>query len=319
MHGRQDESSACPAVLKGRCVKTTKLTDTTYAYLMILPVFLLLASVMIVPLFQTIWYSFHEYLVFEGGALSFVGLQNYRDLLLDERFFNAMKNTLLFTVITVSFQLLFGFVIAMTLHKAFAGRWIIRVAVLLPWALPTIINSLLFRWMFDANFGLINDLLLRMGIISNPVNWLISPLGANFTIYFTQTWKMSSYMGLILLAGLQSIPESLYESAKVDGAGKFRQFFSITLPLLRPSILIALIFRSLIALQVFDVVFAITQGGPGISTETMVYAIYMRTFRYTEFGPGSAYSFVLTLLILVCGMLYIRALYRKTSAMGTGV
>lgn len=192
------------------------------------------------------------------------------------------------------------------------------MTVLLPWALPTIINSLLFRWMFDGNFGLFNDILMRLHVISRQVSWLASPFGANFAIDVTQIWKVSSLVGLILLAGLQSIPRSLYESARVDGAGEFLQFFRITLPLLKPAILVALIFRTLIALQVFDVIFAMTRGGPGDTTESLVYAIYMQTFRYTAFGYSSSLSVLLSILILAFGFLYVRSLYRNESATGMG-
>jgi multiple sugar transport system permease protein len=293
-------------------------SDRAFAWVMIAPVLIILGAVMIIPFIEILRMSFVKYDVFAGGMTSFVGLENYKNMFSDPRFYNALWNTIKFTFITVTFQLLFGLGIAVVLNEKFKGRTVIRVAVLLPWALPTIINSLLFRWMFDSKFGLFNDILMRLGLVATPVDWLVSGVGASFAIYVTQIWKMSSYMGLIILAGLQSIPDNLYESARVDGASGWTQFIRITLPLIRPAVIVAVIFRTVIALQVFDVVYAMTKGGPGLATETMVYSIYMQTFRYTEFGYGSTLSVFLSLVIMFFGILYARGLYRRESATGMG-
>lgn len=296
-----------------------KIPDRTFGLLLTIPAFLFLIAVMIFPLIRVINMSFFDYRVFEGGKMIYVGLKNFREAFADARFLNAVLNTLQFTIVTVGFQFIIGLFIALILDKQFRGRSLIRMAVLLPWALPTVINSLLFRWMFDGQFGLFNDILIRIGIVSRPVNWLASPLGATFAIYFTQIWKVSSLVGLILLAGLQSIPQTIYESATVDGAGELRKFFKLTLPLLRPAIIVVLIFRSLVALQVFDVIYAMTKGGPADATESVVYNIYMQTFLFTEFGYGSAMSLLLSVLILLFGFMYIRGFYRQESTMGEGV
>ncbi len=296
-----------------------KIPDRTFGLLLTIPAFLFLIAVMIFPLIRVINMSFYDYRVFEGGKMIYVGFKNFREAFIDKRFLNAVLNTLQFTVVTVGFQFIIGLFIALILDKQFRGRSLIRMAVLLPWALPTVINSLLFRWMFDGQFGLFNDILLRTGIVNRPVNWLASPVGATFAIYFTQIWKVSSLVGLILLAGLQSIPQTIYESATVDGAGEIRKFFKLTLPLLRPAIIVVLIFRSLVALQVFDVIYAMTKGGPADATESVVYNIYMQTFLFTEFGYGSAMSLLLSVLILIFGFLYIRGFYRQESTIGEGV
>jgi multiple sugar transport system permease protein len=292
--------------------------DRTFGLLLTIPAFAVLGMVMVFPLLRVVQLSVNDYKVFEGGRLVFVGLKNYREAFQDPRFYNAVVNTLLFTLITVTFQMFFGMLIALILDREFRGRWIMRMAILLPWALPNVVNALLFRWMFDGQFGLFNDILLRLGIVREPVTWLVTPAGASFAIYFTQIWKVSSLVGLILLAGLQSIPREIYESARVDGAGDWKQFFRLTLPLLRPAIIVALIFRSLVALQVFDVIYAMTKGGPGDATESLVYNIWMHIFAYNEFGYGSALSVLLSILILAFGFLYIRGFYRNESVMGEG-
>lgn len=292
--------------------------DKVFGLLLTLPVFAVLGMVMVFPLARVVQLSFNDYKVFEGGRLVYIGLENFEVAFRDPRFYNTVLNTLLFTVITVSFQMFFGMLIALLLDREFRGRTLMRMAILLPWALPNVINALLFRWMFDGQFGLFNDILMRLHIVEAPVNWLVTRLGASFAIYFTQIWKVSSLVGLILLAGLQSIPRSIYESARVDGAGGWKQFFRLTLPLLRPAIIVALIFRSLVALQVFDVIYAMTKGGPGDSTESLVYNIWMHIFSYNEFGYGSALSVLLSILILTFGFLYIRGFYRNESVMGEG-
>lgn len=292
--------------------------DKVFGLLLTIPVFAVLGMVMVFPLARVVQLSFNDYKVFEGGRLVYIGLENFEVAFRDPRFYNTVLNTLLFTAITVSFQMFFGMLIALLLDREFKGRTLMRMAILLPWALPNVINALLFRWMFDGQFGLFNDILMRLHIVGEPVNWLVTRWGASSAIYFTQIWKVSSLVGLILLAGLQSIPRSIYESARVDGAGGWKQFFRLTLPLLRPAIIVALIFRSLVALQVFDVIYAMTKGGPGDSTESLVYNIWMHIFSYNEFGYGSALSVLLSILILIFGFLYIRGFYRNESVMGEG-
>ena len=295
-----------------------KIPDRVFGILLTLPVFLVLGIVMIYPMVSVINLSLHDYRVFEGGRLVYIGFDNFRKAFEDPRFHTAVRNTLLFTFVTVGFQFIFGMFIALLLDQQFRGRTIVRMAILLPWALPNVINALLFRWLFDGQFGLFNDILLRLRIVNSPVDWLVSPLGASFSIYFTPIWKVSSLVGLILLAGLQSIPRSIYESAKVDGASWMKQFVFLTIPLLRPAFIVALIFRSLVALQVFDVIYAMTRGGPGDSTESLVYNIWMHSFAYTEFGYGSALSVLLSAIILVFGFLFIRGFYKNESVMGMG-
>ncbi len=292
--------------------------DKVFGLLLTLPVFAVLGMVMVFPLARVVQLSLNDYKVFEGGRLVYIGLENFEAAFRDPRFYNTLVNTLLFTAITVSLQMFFGMLIALLLDREFKGRTLMRMAILLPWALPNVINALLFRWMFDGQFGLFNDILMRLHIVETPVNWLVTRWGASSAIYFTQIWKVSSWVGLILLAGLQSIPRSIYESARVDGAGGWKQFFRLTLPLLRPAIIVALIFRSLVALQVFDVIYAMTKGGPGDSTESLVYNIWMHIFSYNEFGYGSALSVLLSILILIFGFLYIRGFYRNESVMGEG-
>lgn len=292
-------------------MKKWRMKDSQFALLLILPGIVFMIFVMGFPFGYVIRMSLCKYEVFSGGKTTFIGLKNFLMIFSDPGFLNALLNTLKFTLTTVFFQFLIGMGIALLLNHVFKGRAIIRTAVLLPWALPTVINSLFFKWMFDGQYGVFNDILLKLHLIHTKINWLGSPSTAQWAIYLTQIWKVSSLVGLILLAGLQGIPSEIYEAAKVDGADKLKRFLYITLPLLKPSILVALIFRSLVALQVFDVVFAMTRGGPGYSTETLVYNIYRQTFIYSRFGYGSALSVLLSIIIFTLGFFYILLLYRS--------
>ena len=185
-----------------------------------------------------------------------------------------------------------------------ARKWPVRLGLLLPWALPLVFAGLIFRWFFEYQTGIVNDWLARFGI--EPLQWLSSPTLAFIAISIAIVWKASSFMALILLAGLQTIPRSLYEAAEVDGATRWQQFWEITLPMLLPSIFVALIFRTITAIQTFDIPFAMTGGGPGDSTETLAMYIYKTTLDFLDFGYGSALAALMFVLSLIATSGYLR-------------
>jgi len=239
-------------------------------------------------------------------SVQFVGLENYRWLLTDPVFLEAVGNTLYFTVVSVSAELVLGLLIALVIHSQFPGRGLVRAAVLVPWAIPTVVSAQMWRWMYNDVFGVVNDLLMRVGLLDAPLAWTAVPGLAMHAIIAVDVWKTTPFMALLLLAGLQVIPRDLYEAARVDGASQMRQFFSITLPLLRPAMLVALIFRTLDALRVFDVIFVMTAGASG--TESM--ATYNRRvlIEFQQLGYGSAVSVVIFFVIFVFVLLYVRLL-----------
>ena len=223
-------------------------SERVLAWLLLTPAFLLIALIVIYPVGKLIYNSFFDLRLSGGANLGqFVGWLNYQDVLKDADFWHATQNTLWITLITVPGALLVGLGLALLANLPFRRKWPVRLALLLPWALPLSFCGLIFAWFFNTDYGIVNDVLRRLGQ-AEPTMWLLKPNWAFAAICLTIIWKTSSFMALILLAGLQMIPRSLYEAAEVDGATRWQQFWQITLPLLMPSIVVALIFRTLTAL-----------------------------------------------------------------------
>jgi multiple sugar transport system permease protein len=261
-----------------------------------------LALVALGPLLATGWLSLRRrVLVFDEDA--FVGAANFRALLGDARFWNALGNTAYFTVVAVALELALALPLALALQRASRGRDALRAAVLLPWMLPTVVAAKLWALLLQPDFGVLARLLP-----GGTAAVLASPSLALHAVILVDVWKTTPFVALVLLAGLQAIPEDLARAARVDGASGFRVFRSITLPLLRPAILLALLFRSLDAFRVFDAVFVLTEGGPGHTTESLSLYAHKTLLRAGSFGLGSAISLVTFLCVLALGLVWLRAL-----------
>ena len=286
-------------------------SEKTLAVALLAPAFLLLALIVAYPIGKLVWNSFFD-LRLSGGAdaVKFLGLQNYEDVLKDKDFWNAARNTLLITLITVPGALVVGLGLAMLANLPFKRRWPVRLALLLPWALPLSFVGLIFAWFFHTEYGVVNDVLRRLGA-AEPTMWLLTPAWAFTAICASIIWKTSSFMALILLAGLQMIPRSLYEAAEVDGASKWQQFREVTLPMLMPSIIVALIFRTITALQTFDIPYTMTKGGPGNATETLAMLIHKTTIDYLDVGYGSTLAVCMFLMSLVVTAVYLRRIGKE--------
>jgi multiple sugar transport system permease protein len=240
-----------------------------------------------------------------GQGTRFVGLENYALVWEDTDFWNAARNTVLITLITVPGALVVGLGLALLANLPFKRQWPVRLALLLPWAMPLSFAGLIFAWFFHTEFGVVNDVLRRI-TGAPPAMWLLRPGWAFAAICATIIWKTSSFMALILLAGLQMIPKTLYEAAEVDGASRWQQFWQVTVPMLMPSIVVALIFRTITALQTFDIPYTMTKGGPGNSTETLAMLIHKTTIDYLDVGYGSTLAVGMFLLSLVVTAVYLR-------------
>tara|TARA_B100001105_G_scaffold36503_2_gene25798 strand:- start:2425 stop:3315 length:891 start_codon:yes stop_codon:yes gene_type:complete len=285
-------------------------SDRTLAVLMLAPAFLLLALIVVYPIGRLLWNSFFDLRLSGGGEARFVGFENYLLVLTDKDFWNATRNTVLITLITVPGALVVGLGLAMLANLPFRRQWPVRLALLLPWALPLAFAGLIFAWFFHSEYGVVNDLARRLGA-SEARMWLLQPTFAFAAICLTIIWKTSSFMALILLAGLQMIPKSLYEAAEVDGASRWQQFWQITIPMLMPSIIVALIFRTITALQTFDIPYTMTKGGPGNATETLAMLIHKTTIDYLDVGYGSTLAVFMFLLSLVVTGFYLRRIGRS--------
>jgi len=235
----------------------------------------------------------------------FVGFENYRHLLHDRIAMHSLINTLLFVFISTFFEILLGLVIALIINRNFRGRGMVRAAILVPWAIPTVVSSQMWRFIFNDKYGLINYLLYGSDV-SNYKAWLAEPLYAFVAIVVADVWKTSSFAALLILAGLQTIPDELYESARIDGANAWQQFRSITLPMIKPALLIALLFRTMDAFRVFDLVFVMTQGGPADSTNVLQFYGYKKIFAEGLMGYGSTISVLVFTIVLIISILYIR-------------
>ncbi len=279
-------------------------SDRALGGVLLAPAFLLLAVIVGYPVCRLLWTSFLALDLSAGTPARFIGFDNYLSLATDREFWTSLTNTLLITLITVPAALLAGLALALIADLPFRIRWPVRVALLVPWALPLAFVGLIGGWFFQSEYGVVNDLLRH--VISTRIIWFNSAWLAFFAICLTITWKTSSFVALVLLAGLQTVPGELYEAAAVDGASALRRFWHVTLPLLRPSIAVALIFRMISSLQTFDIPVTMTRGGPGTSTVTLAMYIHQNTVDFLDLGYGAALAVVLFVVSMAVTVLYLR-------------
>jgi ABC-type sugar transport system permease subunit len=279
---------------------------------MMLPAVGTIVLVALFPLAWTAWESLHLHdLRMPWLGRPFVGLEHYGALLSDPRFWGAVRNTALFTVITVLAELALGMALALGLERIVRGRGLARVLVLLPWAIPTAVAALIWRFMFEGETGVANEILVSLGLLDRPLIWFVGSTSAWVPVMLADIWKTTPFVTLLLLAGLQNIPEPLYEAARMDGAGAWGRFREITLPLLWPALLVALLFRTLDALRVFDLVYVLTGGGPGTATEPLSLLAFDALLQNLRFGYGSAISMTVFVTAFFIALVFIRVLGRR--------
>jgi trehalose/maltose transport system permease protein len=277
--------------------------QTRIGWILLLPALAVVGFVALYPLGKTVYQSFTNQEFLAGlEPTRWVGLDNYRELWHDTIFRDAVWLTIKFTVITVSFEFVLGLIIALVVNSSFKGRGAMRAVMLVPWAIPTVVAAKMWQWMLDDVFGVINDILMKLHIISHPHAWISDPSTSLAAVSAVDIWKTTPFVALLLLAGLQVIPRDLYEAASVDGASQLQQFWRITLPLLLPAILVTLIFRTLDALRVFDVFFVFFGGRQ--DTQTM--AIYAQSTIVGDghVGYGAAISVAIFLIISLFVVIY---------------
>jgi multiple sugar transport system permease protein len=279
-------------------------------FLLLLPALVLLAVVVVLPVLRVIQLGLTRTDLDQGMTARWAGLEPYLRLWQDSRWRSALANTFVFTGSAVLLETLFGTLFAVVLHRRFRARGLLRAVVLIPWALPTAIMALAWAWIFNDAFGVANDLLRRLGILERPIAWLAEPATAMGAMVVADVWKTTPFVALIVLAGLQGIPEELFEAARVDGLSAWRRFRHVALPLLAPAILVAVAFRAVQSYGAFDVVYAMTGGGPGGSTETISLYAFQNYFRYLDFGYGSAIA-IQGVLLAAALALALRAVTRR--------
>lgn len=283
--------------------------EARLAWLLALPALGTILLIALFPLLWTCWESFHLHdLRMPWRGQPFIGLRNYTETLTDPRFWAAMGHTAIFTFSSVALELVLGLVLALALHHSYRGRGLVRTAVLVPWAMPTVVAALVWRFMFDSPAGIVNALAIDLGLMDEPLVWFIHQRAAWVPVVLADVWKTTPFVALLLLAGLQNIDTALYEAARIDGAGPWQQFVHITLPLLQPALLVALLFRTLDAFRVFDLIYVLTGGGPGTATEPIALYTFHALFQNLRFGFGSALAIIIFLVTFVLALLYIRLL-----------
>lgn len=264
------------------------------------------------PLARTLWLSFTDAaLVGNDITPAWVGADNFIYALTDPDFQAALWRTLYFTLVSVAFEGLIGVLVALLLNQKFHGRNVLRVLVILPWALPTIVNATMWRLNFNPDYGSINALLTQLGVIDHYRSWLGDPASALNAVMLADIWKNYPLITLLTLAALQSIPDDLYEAARLDGASAWRRFRAITLPAILAPLAVALVLRTIDAFKVFDIIYVMTRGGPMDSTKTLSFFVYQESFSYLRAGSGAAYAVLMTLLCGLLIALYMLMLFRQ--------
>lgn len=284
--------------------------DARIAWLLLLPSLVVILGVTLWPIISTFFLSFFIAPTGINQVRTFIGLGNYINMLKDQTFWETIGRTMYFTVVSVGLELIIGLAIAQLIHSHPWGWQFLRFSLIIPWAVPTIVNGAMWRWIYSADFGALNGALMQLGLIKHYVPWLTLPNMAMPLVILADMWHMVPFVALILQAALATLPEELEEAAAVDGANAFQRFWLIRLPQLRPALLVALIVRTVDAFRVFDIVYIITSGGPAFKTVTITYLTYLNSFSYGKQGTGAALSFLISIFTIIMAFIYIRILYR---------
>lgn len=283
------------------------MNERRFGWALVTPALAIVALIAIFPLGWTVWESLYRHdLRMPWLGRPFVGLANYAAIMADARFWMSLAHTVLFTAVTVTVELALGLMFALAMHRTMRLRGLVRAAIVVPWAIPTVVAALLWRFAFDSQAGIVNAALLATGVVENPIVWFVRATTAWVPVMLADIWKTTPFVALLLLAGLQNIDPALHEAAALDGAGAWARFRHITLPLLRPAILVTLIFRVLDAFRVFDLIYVLTNGGPGTSTEPVALYAFVTMLQHLRFGYGAAISVMIFLATLLVALLLIR-------------
>ena len=282
-------------------------------YALLSPAVLVTLTIVFFPMIQAVWMSFHDYVLFRPKDISFVGLKNFIAAFNDEVFWISLRHTIVWIGITVPAQLFLGLCTALLLNQKFFWRPMARALIIIPWALPSVVIALMWVWIYDSNYGILNDLLLRANILKTAIPWLADPDTALYAIILTLTWQGFPFFAVMILAGLQSIPTSYYEAASIDGASNFRQFWHITLPGISGVVFTAVLLRIIWVANSIDVIFVMTGGGPGYATYTLPLYAFIKARTGLDFGYGSAIAVLFAIMLLSVVAIYLRRVSRDIS------
>ena len=278
---------------------------------MVAPSVVVTLAIVFVPMLQAIWMSLHQYVLFRPKAIQWIGIQHFLKILDDEVFWISLQHTVVWISLTVPAQLLLGLLTALLLNQHFFWRPLARALVIIPWALPSVVISLMWVWIYDANFGILNEFLLRLKLISYSIPWLADPDTALYAIILTLTWQGFPFFAVMILAGLQAIPRTYYEAAAIDGASVIQQFFYITIPGIAGVIFTSVLLRIIWVANSLDVIFVMTGGGPGYATHTLPLYAFVEARTSLDYGYGSALAVTFSLLLTILVVLYLTRAQRS--------
>jgi multiple sugar transport system permease protein/N,N'-diacetylchitobiose transport system permease protein len=279
-----------------------------FALALLLPAAVVVFGVVLYPVARTFVVSLFDVNSPLAGSYPFVGIDNYTRVFKDSAFYGVLGHTLYFTLLSTFLELTLGIAVALLLNAPLKARWLWRSIVVLPWALPTIVNGALWRWIYNGQYGALNGLLRTLGISEAAHQWLGSPFLALNMVILADVWKNTSIVVFFILAGLQTISDDVYEAARIDGANAWRAFWRITMPLLAPSIAVVLVLRTIEAFKVFDIIYVMTGGGPASGTQTVAFYTYLQAFSNQLFGYGAALAYLIVVAVFSLAMVYLRIL-----------
>jgi multiple sugar transport system permease protein len=288
--------------------------DERRAWLFLAPLAAVLIAVAVFPILYSFYISLYGIKLTRPQRTPFVGLDNYAAVLSDPQFWGAVERTAIFSVLAVAAILVLALLVALLLNEEFPGRRVLTALLLIPWAIPYVANALMWKWIYDSNYGALNGILYQLDFINSYMVWLGDADKTLALIANAFVWKEVPLAAILLLVGLKTIPADLYAAARVDGATAVKRFFHVTLPALGPSVALVLIYETMIAIRHFDLFFILTEGGPGDASSVVAWRIYVETFRNLSFGTGAAMSYILALATLALSYVVIRALAQRVAA-----
>lgn len=294
-----------------RAAKRIGYERPAFAFLLNTPALLAIVALSAFPIVYSAYLSLHKYNLRRPRVFEFLGLGNYTSIVASPEFWSALTRTAIFTGLVVTLAASIGLAVALLLNRPFPGSATLKTILLIPWAIPPVVNGLMWQWIFDPNVGALNGLLVSLGFLTQYRGWLSDPVSALLALVWAEVWNIVPLAVILLLASLQRIPDELYEAARIDGASSQQMFAYVTFPWIAQALLVVLILQTMAAIRAFDVIYVLTAGGPGTATTTLTWQTYLTTFDSLDFGRGNAYAYVVSILTLALAAIYFRILYRR--------
>ncbi|WP_078059996.1 carbohydrate ABC transporter permease [Gracilibacillus timonensis] len=286
----------------------SKLSEQKFAWVMILPALIIVLGIVIYPLIRTFLYTFQDMNLSLGGSGEVVWLSNYIEILGDGYFWSSAARTAYFSIVSILIEIILGTLIALLLNDNIRGKGILITIIIIPWAIPNIVSSSMWKWIYHPEYGALNALLVQLNILSDYQSWLGTPWLALFMVIIADAWKMTPLVVIFMLSALKLTNKSVYEAAVMDGAGLFKRFISITFPYLKSMLLVVIVMRTMETFKVFDLIYVLTRGGPANGTMVLGYQAYAQVFENLDYSGGATYSYLIALIIALLTFTYIKIL-----------